>query len=141
MVKTSQPRHMLAGSVHCAASRCQVHVPQNDCQPCDSSTASSSRERQSAFDVLLQQGTNFVPQTPTSAVSTMEAASKCASTQWVATNVSVTQGSNSTGIKKTVWVRGSILPHRSHVATGSPQIWRFETVCLHTPLGLKCTFL
>lgn len=79
------------------------------CQPCGSSAASTLREGQSALDVLLRQGTIFVPQTPTSAASTTEAASKFASTQWVAMSASVIQGTSSTGIKKTVWVRGSIL--------------------------------
>lgn len=53
---TSQPRLMPVGS---AVSRCQVHVPENNCQPRDLSAVPSSREGQSALDVTVVTGDPF----------------------------------------------------------------------------------
>lgn len=52
-------------------------------------------------------GERFAPQTRMSAASTTEAVSRSAWTPWAATNAGATLLTSSTGIKKTVWVRGA----------------------------------
>lgn len=82
----------------------------SECQPCDSLLAPSSGEgwRQLGLQWAAVTGEHFVPQTPMSAASTMEAVSRSVSTQRAAMNASATLHTSSTGIKKTVWVRLSL---------------------------------
>lgn len=113
--------------VESGVSWCQIHILKvvstchlfSEFQPCDSPPAPSSKDgacQRVSDGRLWQDLLCFVPQTPTSAASTTEAVSRSAWTQRAATNASATLHTSSTGIKKTVWVRGTV----AQTASGLP---------------------